>query len=210
MSRTTALTKLRTTATGELRQTAAKALRALPPHLPTIPEASDGQARLESLFLANLNRLHTVAHPADPPFAIRRCTPGVTDIVIEIARPHLSAVLNQTLPRAVPDQDLDGIPGLRAHHHRGHLVLEHLRLAGRIRIPLDLHVARRRSGGWDLFAPWLHFGLLEHLRQVAHSPACPRLWPADIQDMLSPYGEFTIVRIRGVDIVFHDPAPGEG
>ncbi|NKY96768.1 hypothetical protein [Nocardiopsis alborubida] len=416
MSRTTALTKLRTTATGEGRQTAAKALRALPPHLPPIPEASDGQARLESLFLANLNRLPVVSHPTDPPFAIRRCTPGVTDIVIEIARPHLSAVLNETLPRAVPDQDLDGIPGIRAHHHRGHLVLEHLRLAGRIRIPLtstqwhrtrswmltglpagtvapwatrphemlpleeeellfqaesepgpgaaesarmssallrrlrllhgapiprcwpfynvwpnpvprnssgarllnlewgsrptalelaelltdarspialpaplrtrthvhagdtpwvrlhaehdsqlllrhnplpsqsprpwssehgpqrppwrmtaradelsaldlvmealtgahplvdrsDLRVARRREGGWDLFAPQLHFGLLEHLRQVAHSPACPHLWPADIEDMLSPYGEFSIVRVRGVDIVFHDPTQGQG
>lgn len=416
MSRTTALTKLRATATGERRQTAAQALKALPPHLPLIPEASDGQARLESLFLANLNRLPVVAHPTDPPFAIHRCTPGVTDIVIEVARPHLGTVLNNTLPRAVPEQDLDGIPGLRAHHHRGYLVLEHLRLAGRIRIPLastrwnwvrswmltglpagtvapwathphellpveeeallsraesepgtgaaesarmasallrrlrllhgaplprcwpfynvwpnpiprtssgarllnlewgsrptalelverltdprspialpaplrahtrihdgdtpwvrlhaehnsqlllrsnflpsgpphtwpsehgphrppwrlatradelsaldlvvealtgahplvergDLRLARRREGGWDLFAPRLHFGLLEHLRQVAHSPACPHLWPTDIEDMLSPYGEFSIVRVRGVDLVFHDPTQGGG
>jgi hypothetical protein len=414
MSRTASLAKLRATATGEAPQAALSAVRALSPLAPLIDRASDGQARLESLFLANLNKLDTVDHFADPPFAIRRCTPTAHDIIVHIAQPHVSAVLTETLPHLVPDQDVRGVPGLRARHHRGFLVLEHLRLAGRIRIPLShrqwlrsrsllltglpagtvvawdahprdllpveedslawrtesapgaaaseaaqvasallrrlhlmhgapvsgcrpfynvwansvgrshdgarlvnlewgsrptsprlaelltdarspvalpealrvrthvhgldvpwvriyaehgnqlllrhnpletsshaaqvpdhgphrpprrtsaraddltaldmvvraltgeypalsreaLHVARRNGGGWDLVAPTLHYGLLEHLRQVAHSRDHPFLWPIHVQDMVCLYDQRSVARVRGVDFVFHDPTDG--
>ncbi|OLT25310.1 hypothetical protein BJF83_23185 [Nocardiopsis sp. CNR-923] len=414
MSRTLALAKLRAIATGEAPQTALSAVRALSPLAPLIGQASDGQARMESLFLANLNNLDAVTHPTDPPFAIRGCTPTGHDIIVHIARPHASAVLNETLPHLVPGQDVRGVPGLRARHHRGFLVLEHLRLAGRIRIPLThrqwvrsrslllaglpagtvvawadhprellpaeedslawrtesapgaataeaaqmmsallrrlhlmrgtsvpgcrpfydvwansvgrthagarlvnlewgsrptsprlaelltdarspvalpealrvrtrvhgldvpwvriyaehgnqlllrhnpletsshparvpdhgphrpprrtpawaddltaldmvvraltgeypaldrqaLHVTRRSGGGWDLVAPGLHYGLLEHLRQVAHSRAYPYLWPADVHDLVSLYDQRSVARVRGVDFAFHDRTHG--
>ncbi|WP_235006363.1 hypothetical protein [Nocardiopsis sp. JB363] len=99
-----------------------------------IPEATDGQARLESLFLSSLDHLHKVEHHEDPPFAIERCTPGHDALIVHIARPHLTQVLNACLPCAVPDQDFMGIPGLRVHRSGRYLVLHHLNLAGRILI----------------------------------------------------------------------------
>ncbi len=147
MYRNTSLSRLRSVATGERHQTASRAVRRLVYPAPLIAQASDGQARLESLFLANLDRLDRVWHRADPPFVIRRCAPAVEDIIVEIARPHLSAVLAESLPCVIPGQDLHGVPGLRVRHCGGHLVLEHLRLAGRIRIPLS-GVQWRKTRSW--------------------------------------------------------------
>lgn len=410
MPRTLNLAHLRATATGERRQAAVRAITTLPARSELIPEAGDGQARLESLFLAALNSFDHVGHPADPPFGIARCTPAADQVTLEVARPLMSAVLAAVLPLTVPSEDLYGVPGLRAHHHRDHLVLQHLRLAGRIRIRLphpqwrrirnwlrtglpagtsahwvehplaltrqeeeslawrpqtdagagagqsnrlmsamlrrlhllrgqavpgcdpfynvwffsvarndtgarllnlewgsrptslelaelltepgspialpeplrvhthvhggdtpwvrihtaldgrlllrhnplpgmglephlptsgghrpprrpvrtvddltaldlvlgaltapvplleraDLHVARRRGGGWTLTVPRRHFELLEHLRRIAHSPAHPNLWPADVEDVLSLWEGRSLLRVRGVDFVFQD------
>lgn len=148
MSRTVALSYLRATATGERHQSALRALRALDPWQPLIAQASDGQARLESLFLGALDRFDRVYHSVDPPFGIAWCTPAIGGIEISVARPHLRSVLAAVLPSSFPEADLRGIPGLRVHHYRRHLVLEHLRLSGRIRIPMT-------SGQWHRALPWL-------------------------------------------------------
>lgn len=66
-------------------------------------------------------------------------------------------------------------------------------------------MSHRVGEGWDLTSSHWFSGLLEHLREIAFSPAYPHLWSTDTQDMLSLYDERSVVRVRGVEFVFHNP-----
>lgn len=152
MSRRSDRDKHRSQATGESHTMAHNAIAALAPHGLVIPTASDGQARFESLVFKRLNRLHRTEHRNDPPFTVKRCTPEVNSITVDIAQPHLSAVLNTLLPCAMSGEELQGVPGLRVYHQGRFLVLHHLRLAGRILIPAS-------ADQWEWAQTWLRSGL---------------------------------------------------
>ncbi|MFY7065694.1 hypothetical protein ACOQFV_07515 [Nocardiopsis changdeensis] len=143
MSRHISLARARAAATGETHLTAAKAIAALPAESSIIPEATLGQAHLETDLLLGLRDLIYMGPPYDVPVAVTRRTPARDGLVLEIARPHLTDTLTLWLPYTDIDGEFHGIPGLRARHRGHRLELRLLSQDATVTIPVS-----RAQWGW--------------------------------------------------------------
>lgn len=162
----------RMTQTGESHNQAIVEIRRIPAGALPIPEAAHtDQAFLESCFLEAIGQCPKDRwRPRLLPFAVRSVTPRPDELIVRVPAEFLPDIIGGIMPSwAAADEEagtvsqVHGIPGLRARHQQGRVVLTRPGLTGRISIPAPAGRWRKAAliaadlGGRDhgMQMPWL-------------------------------------------------------
>jgi hypothetical protein len=196
--------------TGETYQQALTGLRQLKPGTPPVPDAgSQDQAFLESCVLERLGRCDKDRWRYYMlPFAVRSVTPHPDEIVIRIPAEFLPDVLREILPGWPAEHDdrdtpeVYGIPGLRARHEQGRIVLARPGFPGRVAIPASrdrwrkaaLVAADLNGGPGNFHMPWLTSPADWHPAEIRFTEAWPERFCPDGRDYGSSLFESQLLR----------------